>query len=461
MRLRSGFLATVAALCIMAGAIEAQYVEDSIDVGGMCVGRLAYNSREDVLYGTSGEEGLFFAISCDSDKVVSSFQLEYAFVVAYESSDNKAYCSFTCLQADDSLLVVDGATHTRIKSIPMPGATLPVWDPVTDRMYVSCQTTDRVAVVDCAADSLLTYIAVGACPVSMYISTLRRKLYVLNLDDGSISIVNLTTNQVIKTVAVGGTPNAGYYCKSADKFYSAGTYGQCIAIDGFSDTIVAHIPLTGNAEVRCASGNEEDGLVYLSAFTSSGDYVATVSTQRDSVVATVVTGQRARDLDYSSGSRLLYCASDLTNEVFVVTSDGTRRLTTLQVGDYPEEFALVPRHNRLYLGHWWSRYVYVLRDTSAAIAEPQLPRLGFGEALRVTPNPFTHSVAVSWNPPIRNGHVARLYAQDGRLVRQAPIPAGEAPWVWDGRDDSGVLFPPGVYILETGSGVRAKVVKLK
>jgi flagellar hook assembly protein FlgD len=54
-----------------------------------------------------------------------------------------------------------------------------------------------------------------------------------------------------------------------------------------------------------------------------------------------------------------------------------------------------------------------------------------------------------------------VYAQDGRLVRQARIPAGEARCVWDGRDDSGALLPPGVYVLETGPGVRVKVVKLE
>jgi flagellar hook assembly protein FlgD len=54
-----------------------------------------------------------------------------------------------------------------------------------------------------------------------------------------------------------------------------------------------------------------------------------------------------------------------------------------------------------------------------------------------------------------------VYAQDGRLVRQARIPAGEARWVWDGRDDSGVPLPPGVYVLESEPGVRVKVVKLK
>ena len=79
----------------------------------------------------------------------------------------------------------------------------------------------------------------------------------------------------------------------------------------------------------------------------------------------------------------------------------------------------------------------------------------------IRPNPFRRTAAVIWNSPARCGDVARLYAQDGRLVRQVRIPAGEARWVWDGRDDSGAPLPPGVYVLESGPGVRAKVVKLK
>jgi hypothetical protein len=81
--------------------------------------------------------------------------------------------------------------------------------------------------------------------------------------------------------------------------------------------------------------------------------------------------------------------------------------------------------------------------------------------ISVTPNPFSRSAAVVWNSPARGGDAVRVYAQDARLVRQAQIPAGEARWVWDGRDDSGAPLPPGVYVLETGPGVRAKVVKLK
>jgi flagellar hook assembly protein FlgD len=54
-----------------------------------------------------------------------------------------------------------------------------------------------------------------------------------------------------------------------------------------------------------------------------------------------------------------------------------------------------------------------------------------------------------------------VYAQDGRLVKQVQIPAGETRWVWDGRDDSGLAAPSAVYVVGAGTEVRSKIIKLK
>jgi hypothetical protein len=214
-------------------------------------------------------------------------------------------------------------------------------------------------------------------------------------------------------------------------------------------------------QIRTIAGNDGEGFIYASAYEGgSGDYVATVSAQKDSVIATAITGGDPWGLACFEPSGLVYAASALSDKVYVLSADGARVLKTLQVGDGPFVFAVVLPHNRLYLGHEGGRHVYVLRDTSAGIMEPQSPRPELRVA-RVTPNPFSQRVAVVWHSPARGGDVARVYAQDGRLVRQARIPSGQNRWVWDGRDDSGALLPPGVYVIEAGSGIRAKVVKLR
>ncbi len=448
-------LAVVVALSA-ATAVRAQYVEDSIDVGGHFVTSLAYNSREDVLYGAAYYGG-FFAISCDSNKVVRSFALSYPREVVYDSVDNEAWCTYWGSDLE-SLAVIDGATHTLKKKMQMPGATKPVWDPVSGRLYVSCATTNSVTVLDCDTDSVLTHISVGAYPESMYVNTLRRKLYVMNWDDATVSVINMLTNQVVSTISVRG--EHGYYSRSVDKFYF-GAEEQCVVIDGQSNAVVARISLPNGANyVESTTGNESAGLVYLAASGSDGGHVITISAHGDSVLASVPVGDMPRGLAYCAGNDRLYGLTCSPDSLVVLPGDGARVLKKLPMGGYPCVTSLVPRHKRVYVGHSNTRYVYVVRDSSLAVAEPQSPRSDF-HGTRATPSPFSHGVAVIWDSPLKGDEAARVYAQDGRLARQARIPAGEARWVWDGRDDSGTPLPPGVYVIEAGPGLRAKVVKTR
>lgn len=416
------------------------------------------------MYGAS-ESGWFFAISCDSNRVISEFPLYGAFSVCYDSLDNKAFCTYHDYQWNDSLLVVDGSTHSRVKAISIPGATIAVWDQVLNRVYVSCQNSAQVAVVDAKTNSLLTYIPVGACPMKMYVNTLRQKLYVLNYDAGSVFIVNMATNQVIKTVAVGGYPNIGYYCCSADKFYGAGPHNQCVVIGGQSDTVVKRISLPGTEDLFGATGNESAGLVYLGTFTGQDDYVATVSAESDSVIATAWTGREPWGLAYSSQSGMVYSASSWSDEVYVLSGDGARVLRTLQVADCPAVFACAPRHRRLYLGHLGSRYVYVLRDTAVGMEEQQPLRPEFCGALSAAPNPFRGYLRVQVKPQPASTHTpteVRICAADGRVVgkfRLSPSVEGTSSAVWDGRDLARVPVPAGVYVVTANSGDCLKVVK--
>jgi YVTN family beta-propeller protein len=441
------------------GMSRAQYVEDSIDVGGTWVGGLAYSEDQDEVWGSSWGANSVFAIDCDSNKIVAELAVRRAGDLTYDSINGKLYCAYYG-PSQESLAVVSSATRQITKKLEMPGSTTPVWDAVSNRVFVSCQSTNSVAVVDCSTDSLLMYIPVGACPMRMYFNTLRRKLYVLNYDDGTVSIVDMATNQVIGTLDVGGAPNAGYYCRSADKFYSSGEFRQCVVVGGQSDTIVARIGLSGNVYVMSATGNENDGLVYLGASSGTDDYVATVSPQSDSVLATAVIGRGPQDLAYYAASGLLYCASRGSDQVVVLTGDGRQVLTTVPVGDAPYVFAVAPRHDRLYVGHLNGRYVYVLRDTSAGIAEPQSSGSAY-QGVSVTPNPFSQRVAVVWNVPARGNDVACVYAPDGSLIKQAQVATGASGWVWDGRDSRGRTVPPGVYVLAAPGGARAKAIKLR
>ena len=438
-------------LACLAAAGRGQYLEDSVDCGGRWVGSLAYNPLANVVYGAS-EDGPFFAISADSNKLVSSTWFDYPVWVVYDSTDNKAYCIVRTADYD-TIMVMDGSTHQRIGAIPLEEGTRAVWNPDNDRLYVSMGDENRVAVIDCQANAVLCEIPVGEYPVGLALNRLHQKLYVQNTNSDEVSIIDLVTNQVIKTAALGYSPDAGCYCDSADKYYcSCGL--SIVVIDGVSNSMLGIMlgqPQTGIAMVESPAC----GVMMV----ATGDSILVVDTDRDSFVSRLGVGRQPQGLVWSPPTNLVYCAN-WAGSVSVIAGDGSRVVMTLPVGDAPFCFALAPDYRRVYVGCLNTRWVYVIRDTTSGIQE-QSSYSPPAAVLGVRPNPFTRSVAIVWNTLTTGGHFARVYAQDGRLVREARVPVGEARWVWDGREGCGAEAPAGVYFIEAAGIARVLVVKLE
>jgi YVTN family beta-propeller protein len=429
---------------------RAQYVEDSVDCGATTVGSLCYNPRAGVVYGTS-EYGPFFAISVDSNRIVSSTWFDYPVWVVYDSTDNKAYCIVRTADYD-TIMVMDGTTHQRIGAIPLEWGTRAVWNPDNDRLYVTMDEMNKVAVIDCEADTIITEIPVGSGAVSAVLNRTHQKLYVQNWDSYDVSIIDLATNQVIKTIPAGNVPAVGCYSMVGDKYYGGGSH-EILVLDGLTDSVVTSIPLLGYP------GPMVEVPVHHLVVVATSDSLLSVDVDYDSVVARVPAGRVTQMLVWSANTDQVY-ASNSFDEVAAFTGDGRRVIARLSLGDFPFGLALAPEFGRLYVGNLNTQYVYVIRDTASGIQEQPSPGPP-AAALVARPNPFSRSVAIVWNTLTTGGHVARVYAQDGRLVRQARTPAGEARWVWDGRNDSGAEVPPGVYFLEVAGIARAKIVKLK
>jgi len=460
MRLRTGSLAVIAALCIAAGAGQGQYVEDSIQGPGAWVGSLVYVPEQDEVWGSSRSASTVFAISCDSNRIVATIPVHWAGKLAYDSIDGKLYCEYYG-PGQESLAVISVSTRQVVRRLEMPGSSVPVWDAASNRVYVSCQATNSVAVVDCATDSLLTYIPVGDCPIKLYINTLRRKLYVLNYDDYSVSVVDMATNQVTKTIGVGEIPNAGYYCRRVDKFY-CGRDNEVVVLDGYTDSVAARIPVAEHSTVDAVSGSDERDVVVASAFTGEG-WLYAIDAGKDTVNAVVKAGRSMYAIHWSPLSDRFYCTTDFTNEVIVLSGDGRQHLASLPVANYPFVIAESPIQKRLYIGHLGSSKVYVIRDATTPWPEGQPSKPDTVSGVRLDPNPFRDRLSIASGTKVAAGHVG-VYSEDGRLVRSlnATKTAGcVLRLTWDGRDSRGRSVSPGVYVVTAPGGVRAKAVKLK
>jgi YVTN family beta-propeller protein len=450
-------LLIVAALVVQA---RAQYVEDSIDVGGAWVGSLAYNSRMNVIYGASGD-GILFTISCDSNRLVHSVPLGGARRVVYSSSDNKAYC--TADGNGGTVAVIDGSTHEVIRSIPMVGSTSIEWDSVANRIYVSNDEAGNVGVIDCRTDSVIAMIPVPGDAWQLDMNAPGRKLYVRNYEANSLTIINMALNAVIRTLPVGDYPLSGCYCPTQQKYYCSRAR-DLMTVSGVHDSTLGFLPLPGTT---AASHDDmlwvpSTDLVMVCSYNGGGaDSVIVLDAVSDSVIAALTVGGSPSCLFWNETSGNVYCGSTVTRSVAVISPDGQRVETTLSVGRYPFTMAASPRNGRVYVGCLGSSHVYVIRDTASAVSEGPMTQTK-AASMTASPNPFSEGVRVSGSSGRGLPDEVCVYGRTGEQVTTLrPVRTGTGAWrcTWDGRDALGRPVPAGVYFVRSAGYAARSIVK--
>jgi DNA-binding beta-propeller fold protein YncE len=262
--------------------------------------------------------------------------------------------------------------------------------------------------------------------------------------------VDLTSNQVIKTISVPGYPEAGCYSEFADKYYCGGDDAVTV-VCGAGDTVVAQIPFEQGSLVRTMATVESHGLVVVAMWYTSGTdgyNLYALRTRDDSIVSVLPTGREPEGLFWSPTTDLVYCSNCLSRSVTVFQGDASREVATLAVGVCPYVFAASPDRRRVYVGHLSGRYVYVIRDTITGIAEERPVAEVHPAALRAWPNPFSGHVRMS-SSDVSDRAAVLVYAADGRQVAKLEAQEGRgggAEYDWNGKDMNGKEVSAGVYM---------------
>jgi YVTN family beta-propeller protein len=426
--------------------VQAQWVEDSVEVETRWVGSLCYNPTANVVYGCGEQPGAFFAIDCSTNEVVASFPHRNALQVVHDSIDNKAYCIVYSTSDDDSILIIDGTTHARIGAIPLCWARFMVWDPVANRLYVSEFGDNSVAVIDCAPDTVIARIRTSSEPLRMHLSTGHRKLYVQCQGSDRLNIVDLNTLEVIENLRLEGMPETGCYSQAVDKYY-CGSGRQVTVIDGQADTVIGRLTVSGGAYSMVAVDSHRLVMVGGYGGPDEDDTVFVFDAVSDTLVRALPTYDCPTGMCWSPLTDLVYVTAMYSNRLTVVEGNGSRVRNDFRVGRGPFVLLPVARHERVYVGHLGDSRVFVVRDRAGGIAEAaslpwwmdRVPATLVSDVLRV---------------PRGDGWSAR----GAVLLDAAGRPVAEiVPGVNDVRH-----LPPGVYAVVGRDGRhRGKVVKVR
>jgi YVTN family beta-propeller protein len=447
---------TAALLLALAATAGGQWVEDSLWIGNY-VRDFAYNYVSGYMLGVTWGRNGVFSIDCQHNDIPFAFSLHAPLHLTFNALSNRIYVTHGD-GADDSVMVGNGIDGRRIREIEVAGAWRPLWDSVSNRVYVACGLENDVAVIDCATDSVIERIHTGETPVGLELSTRHRRLYVRNWDGETVSIIDLETNEVVRTIRLHGVPKVGCYHVGADKYYVGVEGGRVVAVCGSGDTVCGEVqlPVGVSVEALVVPGNE---LLLAGANAVSTDSVYAIDTGMDTIVGVCyLPGGPAECMVWSPATDRVYvaCYGDL---VAVLSADGSGVLRTLAVGDVPQVLAVAPEFGRVYVGHAGSEYVYSIRDSVTGIAEAGSP-VARSPAMRAWPTPFRRRLEVEL-PSGVTASTVQVHSSDGRLVAELECRPGRDGLVaeWDGRGRDGTDAQEGVYIIAAGvAGTRAVCV---
>jgi len=105
-----------------------------------------------------------------------------------------------------------------------------VFSPDGRTLYVLCQDSDEVKVIDAASGKLLNSIAVGRVPRGIALSPDARRLYVTNAWSDTVSVIDATSLQVIETFPTGYEPSGVVSDRKGETLYVANRLSNDISV---------------------------------------------------------------------------------------------------------------------------------------------------------------------------------------------------------------------------------------
>jgi YVTN family beta-propeller protein len=120
----------------------------------------------------------------------------------------------------------------RVDETVVTGPTSPrslKWNPRTGQLYVSLRDEDAVLAID-GGTYLTSRIAVGRAPDRIGLEADRDTVFVANVGDATVSIIDGSGAEVVQTVPVGERPRAVLVNESTRKVYVTNQYSSSVSI---------------------------------------------------------------------------------------------------------------------------------------------------------------------------------------------------------------------------------------
>jgi len=226
--------------------------------------------------------------------------------------------------------------------------------------YIANSSDSTVSVIDISTNSVVATVVVGGSPYGVAVNSTGTRVYVSNAISNDISVIDTSNNNVIATIAVGTLPRGIAVNSSGTRVYVANASSNNVSvIDTSNNSIVATIPV----------GTSPSGIVVNSTGTrlyvtnQNSASVSVIDTSNNSVVATVTVGTSPRGVTVNPAGTRVYVANNNSDNISVIDTSSNGVIATMTVGDQPQGITVNPTGTRVYVTNRGTNNVSVI-DTN-------------------------------------------------------------------------------------------------
>jgi YVTN family beta-propeller protein len=176
--------------------------------------------------------------------------------MAFDSANGDIYLGGGCGVNGNPVSVISGQTNTVVKTItgfPTNGCPDDVaFDSANGKLYVTMPLSNAVSVIDGSTNNVIATVPVGLSPRGVAFDPANGDLYVANsgfdnnvgtIGEGSVSVIDGSTNNVITTLPTGWKDSRGIAFDSANRdIYVTNFFSDTVSvIDGSTNTVTGYI----------------------------------------------------------------------------------------------------------------------------------------------------------------------------------------------------------------------------
>lgn len=259
--------------------------------------------------------------------------------------------------------------------------------------------------------------------------------YVANVSDNTVSVINTSTNAVVKTISVGTRPFAVAVDQAGKNAYVTNFgSGTVSVISTSTNAVTATIPVQNQPEGVAIAPNGKTAYVANGGSSS----VSVINTGTKKVTATITVQNTPAGMALPSSGAFLYVVNDGSSSVSVISTLTNSVVATVPVGGFPATVAISPDQTTAYVTNQTSNSVSVIRTADNTVVNTiNIPTGGpYGAAV----SPDGH-----WLYVVSSGAVTVLDMSTLTISATIPTGAGTYGLVAFSQDSASA------YVTETGT----------